>query len=127
MRECSVRKVCLEDAFATFTESWSPRIVGDVNDVQVKIARFVGPFDWHHHEAQDEMFLVIDGRLRMRLKTGDIDLEAGELIVVPHGVEHCPEALTAECKVLLVEPKETLNTGDKVTERTRRELERLDG
>ena len=120
-----MRKVNLAEAFATFHDHWNPRVAGQINDFQVKLVKFDSAFDWHHHEAEDEMFLVIAGRLRMGLRDGDIDLEAGEFIVVPHGVEHRPEALGGECQVMLLEPGATLNTGNVVTERTVRELQQL--
>ena len=113
-----MRKINLAEAFATFDDHWSPRIAGEINDFHVKLVKLAGRFDWHHHRDEDELFLVVKGRLRMGLRTGDVDLEPGEFIVVPHGVEHCPEALTEECEVLLLEPKTTLNTGEAVTERT---------
>jgi mannose-6-phosphate isomerase-like protein (cupin superfamily) len=120
-----IRKVNLADAFASFSEHWSPKIAGDINDMQVKLAKFEGEFDWHHHEREDEMFLVVKGRMRMGLRAGDIDLDEGEMIIVPHGVEHRPEALTSECHVLMLEPGTTLNTGNVVTEKTVNELDRL--
>jgi mannose-6-phosphate isomerase-like protein (cupin superfamily) len=120
-----MRKVNIAKALATFDEAWSPRVAGEVNGFQVKLVKLRGAFDWHHHEIEDELFLVVEGRLRMGLRDGDIDLEPGEFLVVPHGVEHCPQALTDECHVLLLEPATTLNTGNIETERTVRELERL--
>lgn len=120
-----MEKVNLADAFARFQDPWNPRIAGQVNDMAIKVVKLEGAFDWHHHESEDEMFLVVSGRLRMKLRTGDIDLDPGELLIVPAGVEHCPEALETPCHVLLVEPATTLNTGTEVTERTRAELERL--
>lgn len=113
-----MQKVNLAAAFATFSEAWSPRVAGDINDFQVKLVKLVGPFEWHHHDQEDELFLVVAGRMRMGLKGGDIDLEPGEFLIVPHGVEHCPRALTDECHVLLLEPNTTLNTGEVVTDRT---------
>ena len=120
-----IGKVNLADAFASFSDTWSPKVAGDINDMQVKLAKFEGKFDWHHHEREDEMFLVVKGRMRMGLRDGDIDLDEGEMIIVPHGVEHRPEALTAECHVLMLEPRTTLNTGNVVTEKTVTELDRL--
>jgi mannose-6-phosphate isomerase-like protein (cupin superfamily) len=121
----SPRKVNLKDAFATFSDHWSPKIAGDINDAQVKLAKFAGKFDWHHHEEEDELFLVVAGTMRMGLRTGDIDVEAGEFIIIPRGVEHRPEGLDGECHVLLLEPKTILNTGNVVTEKTVTELDRL--
>lgn len=120
-----IRKINLTDAFASFSEAWSPKVAGDINDMQVKIAKFEGRFDWHRHDQEDELFLVVKGRMRMGLRTGDIDLEEGEMIIVPHGVEHCPEALSADCHVLMLEPNTTLNTGTVVTDRTVKELDRI--
>jgi len=118
-------KVNLSDAFSKISESWQPKVAGNINDMQVKLAKFSGKFDWHHHEEEDELFLVVEGRMRMGLRDGDVDLDAGEFIIVPHGVEHCPEALTEECHVLMLEPKTTLNTGNIVTDKTHVDLERL--
>ena len=120
-----IEKVNLGDAFAGIDKYWSPRIAGDINDFQVKLAKFKGQFDWHHHDREDELFLVIKGRMRMGLRSGDVDLEEGEMIVVPHGVEHRPEALTDECHVLMLEPGSTLNTGNRITDRTVTELDRI--
>ncbi len=118
-------KINLADAFSKIPDYWSPRVAGDINDFQVKLAKFEGAFDWHCHEAEDELFLVVKGRLRMGLRDGDVDLEEGEFIIVPHGTEHKPEALSDECHVLMLEPKTTLNTGTEVTERTVADPERL--
>lgn len=120
-----MRKVNLEQAFAGFSDTWSPRIAGDVNDFQVKLVKLRGAFHWHHHETEDELFLVVHGRLRMRFRDRDVDLGPGELIVVPHGVEHLPEALDDECHVVLFERASTLNTGTTETERTVRDLVRI--
>ena len=119
------QKVNLAGAFASFSDPWSPKVAGDINDMQVKLAKFEGKFDWHHHEREDELFLVVKGRMRMGLRSGDIDLEEGEMIIVPHGVEHCPEALSEQCHVLMLEPNTTLNTGTMETERTVSNPERL--
>lgn len=120
-----MRKVNLKESFNLFSEHWSPKIVGDINNVYVKLAKFSGKFDWHHHEHEDEFFLVVSGRLRMGLRTGDIIIDESEFIIVPKGVEHCPEALTEECCLVLLEPKSTLNTGNIVNERTVYELDNL--
>lgn len=120
-----MNKVNLAEAFARFSDAWSPRVAGDINGFQVKLVKLTGAFDWHHHEVEDELFLVVTGRMRMGLRTGDLDLEAGEFIIVPHGVEHRPEALTEVCEVLMLEPASTLNTGAIESERTRRTLERI--
>lgn len=111
-------KVNLDDAFEQVAAPWSPKVAGDINDFQVKVVKLTGSFHWHHHELEDELFLVHRGRLRMHLREKTIDLETGEFLIVPHGVEHMPEALTDECHVLLLEPTSTLNTGNIVNERT---------
>src|SRR5438445_2488908 len=121
----SVRKVNLAEMFGRFQDQWSPKIVGEVNDSHVKLTKLKGEFVWHHHEREDELFLVVEGRLRMQLRDGNRDLRPGEFIIVPRGVEHCPLALTDEVHVVLIEPKTTLNTGDVVNERTVRNLERI--
>jgi len=111
--------------FRGFREAWSPKIVADVNDMHVKVVKLRGEFVWHAHEREDELFLVVAGRLRMQLRDGDRELGPGELIVVPRGTEHCPLALTDEVHVVLLEPKTTLNTGNVRNERTVEALERL--
>jgi len=121
----TVQKINLTEAFGSISDNWSPKIAGDINDVQVKLAKFQGKFDWHHHDVEDELFLVVKGKMRMGLRTGDVDLDEGEMIVVPHGVEHRPEALTDECHVLMLEPNSTLNTGNVITDKTVRELDRI--
>ena len=115
--------VNLADKFRRFTEPWSPKIVGEVNDLHVKVVKLKGEFVWHHHETEDELFMVVAGRLRMQLRDGNRDVGPGEFIVVPRGVEHCPLALTDEVHVVLLEPKSTLNTGNVTNERTIRSPE----
>jgi len=117
-------KVNLAQAFAGFSDHWSPRVAGDVNDMQVKLAKLKGEFVWHHHEHEDELFLVVRGRLTMRFRDRDVVLDPGEFLVVPRGVEHLPVA-EEECEVILLEPATTLNTGNLRNERTRETLERL--
>ena len=119
-----MEKVNLAQKLALFSEHWSPRIVADVNDCQVKLAKFQGEFVWHRHEREDELFLVLEGRLRMDFRDRQVWLERGELIVVPRGVEHRPVA-EQEVHVLLVEPRGTLNTGDVREARTVERPERL--
>ncbi len=118
-------KINLAAAFKSFSDSWSPKIVGDINDFQIKVVKIQGAFHWHHHETEDELFLVVTGRLRMRLRDKTVDLDPGEFIIIPHGVEHMPEALTDECHVVLLEKNTTLNTGNVENERTVRNLDRL--
>ena len=119
------RKVDLAEAFARFHEHWSPKVAGELNDFQVKLVKLAGEFVWHRHEREDELFLVVKGRLTLQFRGGDVVLEPGQFLIVPHGVEHCPAA-AEECWVLLLEPATTLNTGDVVNERTVRALGRLD-
>jgi mannose-6-phosphate isomerase-like protein (cupin superfamily) len=117
-------KVNLAEKLARFSAHWQPKIVGELNGQQVKLAKFKGPFVWHRHEHEDELFLVVRGRFRMELRGGDIELEAGELLIVPRGVEHRPVA-DEEVEVLLFEPAGTLNTGNVRDERTLERLERI--
>lgn len=120
-----IDKVNLDLAFARFDDCWSPKVAGDINEMQVKLVKLEGSFVWHHHDAEDELFLVHRGGMTMKFRDREVRLEAGEFIVVPHGVEHCPVAETEVCEVLLLEPKTTLNTGNVEGERTVHELERL--
>ncbi len=103
---------------------WNPHIVGDVNDMHVKLVKLQGEFDWHHHETEDELFLVLEGTLTMKLADRDITVGEGEFVIIPHGVEHLPVA-QEEVHLLLFEPRTTLNTGTVETERTRQVLHRL--
>ena len=104
-------KVNLSAAFAKINEPWSPHVCGEVNECQLKLAKMSGEFVWHHHEEEDECFIVINGKMRMQFRDGNVDCNPGELVVVPKGVEHCPMALSEPCEVLLVERGSTLNTG----------------
>lgn len=119
------QKVNLAEALSSFSDHWSPKIAGEINDMQVKLAKFQGKFDWHHHEDEDELFLVIRGTMRMGLRTGYVDVGEGELIIIPHGIEHRPEALDDECHVLMLEPKSILNTGNVISEKTVRKPDRI--
>jgi mannose-6-phosphate isomerase-like protein (cupin superfamily) len=116
--------VNLESRFDDVTDLWSPRVIGRVNDQYVKIARIQGEFVWHAHEDEDELFLVLRGRLRIQLEDGEVTLGPGEMVVVPRGVRHNPLA-AEECWVMLVEPVSTKHTGDVVSERTRSIEEQL--
>jgi mannose-6-phosphate isomerase-like protein (cupin superfamily) len=113
---------------AQFSEYWSPKIAGEVNDSYVKLVKFKGEFVWHHHEQEDELFLVSRGRLRMKFREHGVEREetilAGEFIIVPRGVEHKPVA-DEEVHVMLLEPKSTLNTGNVRNERTLEKLQRI--
>ena len=112
-----MERVRLASKFASFSEHWSPKIVGELNGQHVKVVKFVGEFVWHHHDHEDEMFLVHRGRFRMELRDRAIELEAGDFLVVPRGVEHRPVA-DDEVEVVLFEPAGTLNTGNVRSERT---------
>ncbi len=107
----------LAQAFAQFNEHWQPKIVSELNDSYVKLAKLQGEFVWHQHEHEDELFLVVKGRLLIRLRDRDLWLGEGELAIIPRGVEHLPVA-AEEVHVLLLEPKSTRNTGDAQSERT---------
>lgn len=120
-----LEKVNVADKLAQFDEAWSPKIVGELNDVYVKVVKFDGEFVWHHHDDEDELFWVVSGRMRMELRDGDVTLGPGELIIVPRGVEHRPVAETGDTHVVLIEPKSTLNTGNVRDERTLDQLERI--
>ena len=119
-----IEKVRLSDKFARFQETWSPKIVGELNDSYVKLAKLQGEFVWHHHEQEDELFLVVSGHLIIRLRDGDIHLDPGEFVIIPRGVEHLPIAEQV-VQVMMLEPKTTLNTGSVTNERTAAELEWL--
>ncbi len=116
--------VTLDEKFARFSEHWSPKIVGELNGQMVKLAKFRGAFEWHHHAAEDEMFLVHRGSFRMELRDRVLTLNAGDFLIVPRGVEHRPVA-DQEVEVILFEPATTLNTGNVTSERTREVLDRL--
>ncbi len=120
-----MQKVNLARAFASFADPWSPKAVGEINDSALRLVKMQGAFVWHHHDVEDELFLVVAGRMRMGFRDRHVDLDPGELIIIPHGVEHRPEALGDECHVLLLEPSTTLNTGNLRNERTVPELGRI--
>lgn len=117
MTDAPREKVNLEQAFSSFDEAWRPRIAAALNGQEVKLVKLRGAFEWHHHEREDELFLVVKGVLRMELRDGTVVLEEGELMVVPRGVEHRPVA-DGEAHVLLFEPAGTVNTGNLRSERT---------
>lgn len=124
-----MNKVNLHEKLSLINDYWNPRIAGELNGQQVKLVKFKGPFTWHHHEAEDELFMVIDGRFKMEYRD-DLGHEAatwiepGEMIIVPRGREHRPVA-EEECHVLLFEPATTLNTGNQDNDFTRRELSKI--
>ncbi len=119
-----MQKINLSEAFGRFEELWSPKIIGEVNDCQVKLAKVKGEFVWHRHEEEDELFLVVKGRFTLRFRDRDVDLEEGELMIVPRGVEHLPVA-DEEAHLLVFEPGTTLNTGEVRNDRTVDSPERL--
>ena len=124
-----IQKVNLRQKLSLFREHWQPKIVGEVNEMLVKAVKFQGEFVWHQHETEDELFLVVKGRMLMKLRDPDerdVWVEPGELIVIPHGVEHCPVAPEgADCHIVLIEPATTLNTGNVRSERTVEQLKRI--
>ena len=117
-------KVRLADKLAQFSEYWSPKIVGELNGQLVKLVRFHGPFVWHHHDQEDELFYVVRGRFRMEFRDRQVWVEQGEFLIVPHGVEHRPVA-DEPVEVMLFEPATTLNTGNVRNEHTRDTLDRI--
>jgi mannose-6-phosphate isomerase-like protein (cupin superfamily) len=119
-----IQKINLAEKFAAFGDHWSPKVIGNVNNAAVKLVKLQGEFVWHHHDFEDEMFLVIKGEFVMKLREGDVLLKAGECIIIPAGVEHMPFA-KQEVEVLLFEPDTTLNTGNVTNEKTVEVLERL--
>ncbi len=119
-----MEKVNLAEKLGAFSEHWSPKIVGELNGQQVKLAKLKGEFVWHHHDAEDELFLVLKGKLDMHLDDRVVPIHEGEFFIVPRGVEHKPVAV-AETHILLFEPAGTLNTGNVRNERTRDDLDRL--
>ena len=119
-----MQKVNLARKFAQFDDHWSPKVVGTIDDYEIKLVKLQGDFVWHAHECEDEMFLVVAGNLTIRLRDGDIDLVPGEFFIVPKGIEHQPAALE-ECQVLLFERKGVINTGDAEDPRTVHQPARL--
>jgi len=123
-----IRVVNLAEKFSSFQDCWSPRIAGEINDMYVKLAKLSGEFIWHKHDNEDEMFLVVQGVLRMKIREEgserELTIRPGEYLIVPKGMEHLPIA-DEVAHVVLLEPKSTLNTGDVVNERTRSELQSI--
>lgn len=113
-----------KQAAAALTEFWSPRVIAEVDDAYIKVAKLKGQLAWHSHANEDELFLVLQGRLRIEMEAGAVELREGEMFVVPKGTRHNPVA-EEECHVLLIERKSTLHTGDVVTEKTRSIAEQL--
>jgi len=119
-----MKTINIAEKFSQFHEAWSPKILGEINESYVKAVRFQGEFVWHQHDNEDEMFLVIKGRMRMKFRDHEEIVNPGEFIIVPRGIEHLPVA-EVETQVLLFEPKTTLNTGNVTNERTLPQLERI--
>jgi mannose-6-phosphate isomerase-like protein (cupin superfamily) len=119
-----MEKVNLADKFRLFADHWSPKVVGELNGQMVKLVKLQGEFVWHKHEREDELFLVVKGRLWIEFRDGPVSLDPGEFLIVPRGVEHRPVA-EGEVHVLLFEPATTLNTGDVHNERTVERLEHV--
>ena len=116
--------VNLAEKFGKIQDYWNPRILGELNDFAVKAVKLNGEFVWHHHDVEDELFLVMKGTLRMRFRDHEAVVREGEFLIVPHGVEHMPVA-EDEVHLILLEPKSTLNTGNLDNERTVRELKQI--
>lgn len=123
-----MEKVNLAHKLSQFTDHYSPKIVGELNDSYVKLVKLQGEFVWHHHDVEDELFYVVKGALRMRVRENGSEreflIQPGEFVIIPHGIEHLPSA-DEETHIMLLEPKTTLNTGNVDGERTVRELERI--
>jgi len=123
-----MEKVSLAQKLSLFTDQYSPRIVGEINDAYVKLVKFQGDFMWHHHDKEDELFLVVKGAMRMRVRENggerEFTVNPGEFIIIPRGVEHFPSA-DEVTHVMLLEPKTTLNTGNVESERTLHELQKI--
>lgn len=119
-----MEKVNLSDKLSLFSEHWKPKIVGELNGQMVKLVKFKGPFIWHHHDQEDEMFYVVKGSFDMEFRDKTITINTGEFIIVPRGVEHRPNA-HEETEVMLFEPATTLNTGNIENERTVKKLQKI--
>ena len=122
--EATMNKINVNDKFNLFNEHWQPKVIAELNGQAVKLAKVKGEFIWHHHDNEDELFFVVKGQLTMKFRDKDVSLTAGEMIVVPKGVEHMPVA-DDEVWLMLFEPKQTLNTGNVENERTVEEPERI--
>jgi mannose-6-phosphate isomerase-like protein (cupin superfamily) len=119
-----IEKINLTQKFDLFTEYWSPRVAGELNDSYVKLAKLKGEFVWHQHDNEDELFLVVKGHLTIKLRDRDVEIDPGEFVIIPRGVEHLPVA-TEEVHVLLLEPRSTLNTGNVQSDRTVTDLKAI--
>jgi mannose-6-phosphate isomerase-like protein (cupin superfamily) len=117
-------KVSILDKFDLIQEFWSPKIVGELNGQQVKLAKFKGTFDWHFHESEDELFFIVKGKIRIEFRDRTVELTENEMLIMPRGVEHKPVA-EDEALVMLFEPASTLNTGNITNDRTKNVLDRI--
>ena len=117
-------KINIEEKLALFNEYWNPKIIGELNESYVKLAKFKGEFMWHTHENEDEMFYVLEGILTIKFRDKEVRIKKGECIIIPRGVEHMPAA-EEEVHVMLIEAKTTLNTGNVVNERTVESLKKI--
>lgn len=119
-----MEKVNIREKLGAFADYWNPHIVGELNGQYVKAVKLKGEFIWHHHDHEDELFLVVKGKLKMEFRNKTVEVNKGEFIIVPHGIEHRPVA-DEEVHILLFEPSSTLNTGNVENEKTRKKLERI--
>jgi len=119
-----MEKINIAQKFTLFNDYWSPKIVGEINDSHVKFVKVKGEFVWHHHDNEDELFLIVKGRLLIKFRDQDVWLDEGEMQIIPKGVEHCPVAVE-EVHIILLEPKTTLNTGNVQDTKTVANLDRI--
>lgn len=119
-----INKINLKEKFGLFKETWSPKIIEELHGVSLKVLKVKGEFEWHHHKLEDELFWIIKGQLVIHFRDMDIVLNEGELLKIPRMVEHKPEA-KGEVELVLIEPSETINTGDVKSEKTVKGLERI--
>lgn len=119
-----MEKINLKEKFAQFSDHWNPRIISELNGQQVKVTKLKGEFFWHHHEHEDELFLITKGKLKIEFRDKTVEIGEGEFIIVPRGVEHRPVA-EEEVEVLLFEPASTLNTGNVINDVTKRVLDKI--
>lgn len=119
-----VKVVNIKEKLSKFKDHWSPKIVGELNDDKVQVVKLKGEFVWHHHDNEDELFLVIKGKLIIHFRDKDVEVNEGEFVIIPHPIEHKPEA-PEEVEIILIEPKETVNTGNVDTDKTVKVQENL--
>jgi mannose-6-phosphate isomerase-like protein (cupin superfamily) len=117
-------KISPEEKFKLFNDQWNPKIVGDLNNCQVKLVKVQGEFNWHHHENEDELFIVVKGHLTIQFRDKNLEADPGEMILIPKMVEHCPKT-NEEAWIILIDPKGTLHTGNVRNDKTAEVLERI--